>query len=212
MADRIADPWGLRTPYGPPVMTGQAAPSPAGRRGDLPPDVQERRSSWPVRVDTFLEEGVREKDVEAWVQAASILHSNGDAMDIAVAGGRIVGVRGRAVDRINHGRLDPKDLYGWQANNSPDRLRRPLVREGGRLVESDWDTAMGRIVARSRELLDGPGGWGHGVAGGGRPVRGRDRHPDAVAAHPDETGRPPGPGRRPVTARPARAARGPAPV
>jgi anaerobic selenocysteine-containing dehydrogenase len=28
-------------------------------------------------------------------------------------------------------------------------------------VESDWDTAMGRIVDRSRALLDGPGGWGH---------------------------------------------------
>nr|WP_231747680.1 molybdopterin oxidoreductase family protein [Auraticoccus cholistanensis] len=83
-------------------------------------------------------------------------------MDIAVADGRIVGVRGRAVDRVNHGRLDPKDLYGWQANHSPDRLTRPLVRDDdGRLVETDWDTAMGRIVQRSRELLDGPGGWGH---------------------------------------------------
>jgi anaerobic selenocysteine-containing dehydrogenase len=34
------------------------------------------------------------------------------------------------------------------------------VREDGELVESNWDTAMGRIVARSRELLDGPRGWG----------------------------------------------------
>ena len=49
-------------------------------------------------------------------------------MDIAVRDGRIVGVRGRAVDRVNRGRLDPKDLFGWQANNSPDRLTRPLVR------------------------------------------------------------------------------------
>jgi hypothetical protein len=40
-------------------------------------------------------------------------------MDIAVRDGRIVGVRGRAVDRVNRGRLDPEDLYGWQADNSP---------------------------------------------------------------------------------------------
>ncbi|MBM0259384.1 molybdopterin-dependent oxidoreductase, partial [Micromonospora sp. 4G55] len=136
MVDRIADPWGPRTPYGP----GQP---------------------WPVRVDSFLADGHTEADVQRWVPTASILHSNGDAMDIAVRDGRIVGVRGRAGDRINHGRVDPKDLYGWQANHSPDRLRRPLVREGDRLVETDWDTAMGRIVARSKELLDGPGGWGH---------------------------------------------------
>ncbi|HEX6870335.1 MAG TPA: molybdopterin oxidoreductase family protein [Micromonosporaceae bacterium] len=133
---------------------------PGRLRGVLPGDVG-RRSSWPVRVDMHLESGLTEADVDQWFQSASVLHSNGDGLDIAVKDGRIVGVRGRAVDRVNHGRLDPKDLYGWQANNSEDRLTRPLVRDGGVLVESDWDTAMGRIVARSRQLLDGPGGWGH---------------------------------------------------
>jgi ferredoxin-nitrate reductase len=107
-----------------------------------------------------LADGVRESDVDHWVQTASVLHSNGDAMDIAVRDGRIVGVRGREGDRVNRGRLGPKDLFGWQANNSPDRLTRPLVRDGGRLVESDWDTAMGRLVERSKQLLANPGGWG----------------------------------------------------
>jgi ferredoxin-nitrate reductase len=129
MTDRIANPWGGRTPFG-------------------------RDKEWPVRVDQFLQEGVREEDVDDWVQTASILHSNGDALDIAVKDGRICGVRGRAVDRVNKGRVDPKDLYGWQANNSPERLRRPLVRDGnGELVEASWDEAMGRIVDRSRRLL-----------------------------------------------------------
>jgi ferredoxin-nitrate reductase len=132
---RIADPWGERTPFG------------AGR-------------PWPVRVDSHLAPGVAAEDVERWVPSASILHSNGDAIDIAVKDGRIVGVRGTARDRVNHGRLGPKDLYGWQANNAPDRLTTPLVREDGELVESDWETAMGRVVTRSRELLSEPGGWG----------------------------------------------------
>ena len=130
MTDRIANPWGERTPFG-------------------------RVDEWPVRVDQFLEEGVGEEDVDDWVQTASILHSNGDALDIAVKDRRIVGVRGRAVDRVNKGRVDPKDLYGWQANNSPDRLRRPLVRDGnGELVEASWEEAMGRVVDRSKRLLD----------------------------------------------------------
>lgn len=56
-----------------------------------------------------------EQEVDRWVPSAAVLHSNGDGLDIAVRGGRIVGVRGRADDRVNHGRLDTKDLFGWQA-------------------------------------------------------------------------------------------------
>ncbi|MCU1625525.1 MAG: molybdopterin oxidoreductase [Pseudonocardia sp.] len=130
--DAIGDPWGSRSPFA-------------------------RRGPWPTRVDIHLAEGVTEADVERWVPTASLLHSNGDAMDIAVAGGRIVGVRGRAEDRVNRGRLGPKDLFGWQANASADRLTRPLVRRKGRLVETDWDTAMSRVVAESKRLL---GEWG----------------------------------------------------
>lgn len=126
--DRIAEPWGTRTPYQP-------------------------GEQWPVRVDTFLADGLEAQDVDRWVQSATILHSNGDGLDIAVKDGRIVGVRGRAVDRVNHGRLGPKDLYGWQANNSPDRLTKPLIRRDGELVETDWETAMAAVAGRTSELL-----------------------------------------------------------
>ncbi|GGK60967.1 molybdopterin oxidoreductase family protein [Streptomyces flaveus] len=140
--DRIAEPWGTRTPYA-------------------------RGEKWPVRVDTFLAESIGAEHPDRWVRSASVLHSNGDALDIAVKDGRIVGVRGRAEDRVNHGRLDPKDLYGWQAGASPDRLTRPLVRRDGRLVETDWDTAMDHIVARTKELLrdQGPSAIGFYTTG-----------------------------------------------
>ncbi|MGW4947402.1 hypothetical protein ACWEOZ_38115 [Actinoplanes sp. NPDC004185] len=94
MVDRIAEPWGPRTPYGP----GEA---------------------WPVRVDTFLDGDLTEADVDAWRQSASVLHANGDAMDIAVKDGRIAGVRGRAVDRINHGRLDPRTCTAGRPTTAP---------------------------------------------------------------------------------------------
>jgi anaerobic selenocysteine-containing dehydrogenase len=140
--NRIDSPWGERTPYS------------AG-------------GQWPDRVDLHLADGVAEANVQRWVQSASVLHSNGDAMDIAVIDDQIVGVRGRAVDRVNHGRLDIKDLYGWQANHSRDRLTRPLIRRDGVLVETDWDTAMSAIVDRSRGLLDsdGPGSIGFYTTG-----------------------------------------------
>jgi anaerobic selenocysteine-containing dehydrogenase len=140
--DRIANPWGHRTPYG---------------AGD----------AWPVRVDSYVADSISDDQIDRWVPSASVLHSNGDGLDIAVKDGRIVGVRGRADDRVNHGRLGPKDLFGWQANNSADRLTTPLVRRDSRLVESDWDTAMGLIVERSRELLDeqGPSALGFYTSG-----------------------------------------------
>jgi anaerobic selenocysteine-containing dehydrogenase len=96
-----------------------------------------------VRVDTCPDEGIREDAVQRWVQAASRLQSNGDGIDVAVRDGRIVGVRGRAGDRVNHGRLDPRDCYGWRTIGSPDGLTRPLVRERGKLVEADWDDGGG---------------------------------------------------------------------
>jgi hypothetical protein len=71
--DRIADPWGRRTPY-------------------------DRGAEWPERVDRH---GAGDDDADRWVPSASLLHSNGDAMDIAVRDGAIAGVRGRAHDRVN---------------------------------------------------------------------------------------------------------------
>lgn len=106
----------------------------------------------------FLADGITADQVDRWVQSATILHSNGDGLDIAVKDDRIVGVRGRVEDRVNHGRLGPKDLYGWQANASPDRLTRPLVRKGGKLVETDWDEAMERVVSNANRLIDEQGG------------------------------------------------------
>jgi hypothetical protein len=45
MVDRIADPWGERTP----LAAGGA---------------------WPVRVDQVLSDGVSEQDVDRWVQSS----------------------------------------------------------------------------------------------------------------------------------------------
>lgn len=138
MADRINDIWGERTPHA-------------------------RGTTWPARVDQYLAEGVTEADVERWVQSACLLCSNGCGADIAVKDGRMVGIRGRAGDTVNHGRLGPKGLYGstpWAS--SPNRLTRPLIRQDGRLVETDWETAMGRIVEVSKKLLAEKGPLSHG--------------------------------------------------
>ncbi|MBP2705816.1 molybdopterin-dependent oxidoreductase [Microbispora sp. RL4-1S] len=170
MLDRTADDMARSTPYEPPDAVERLAAALPGRLRDALPAVIRTGSPWPVRVDVLLDEGLTEDDVESWARAVSVLGSGGDALDLAVRAGRVVGVRGRAGDRVNHGRLDPRERYAWPAGGDPaHRLTRPLVREGGRLVETTWDDAMDRLVRRSRDLLAEPGGWGRfGFHTGGR--------------------------------------------
>jgi ferredoxin-nitrate reductase len=122
----VEDIWGARTPYFGP-------------------------GEWPLRVD----ENVSEQP-ERWVQSCCVLCTNGCGLDIGVRDGRIVGVRGRADDRTNRGRLGPKGLHGWMANGSADRLTRPLIRTGrkgaGKFREAAWDEAMEMIVERCGEV------------------------------------------------------------
>src|SRR3954449_6908920 len=102
--DRVQDVWGERTPFG----DGE---------------------HWPERTDLMLADGIAENDVDRWVRSACVLCSNGCGCDIAVKDGRMVGIRGRADDPINHGRLGPKGLYAsWQGIVAEDRLTSPLIR------------------------------------------------------------------------------------
>jgi len=104
--------------------------------GDRTPYLGEDR--WPERRD----ERTTEKP-DRWVQSACVLCSNGCGCDIGVKDGRIVGVRGRTQDSTNSGRLGPKGLHGWEANNSPHRLTTPLIRSSnGNLEPASWDEAM----------------------------------------------------------------------
>jgi ferredoxin-nitrate reductase len=97
-SNRIEDIWGSRTPH-------------------------DAGSEWPVRADSYLQsEAVEENDVDRWVPSVCILCSNGCGIDIAVADGEMVGVRGRATDRVSKGRLGPKGLYGWQGEQTSTQL------------------------------------------------------------------------------------------
>lgn len=122
--DSIGDVWGPRTPF-------------AGE------------GLWPARVDERLA-----AEPDAWIPSACVLCSNGCGLDIGVKDGRIAGVRGRASDRCNRGRLGPKGLHGWIANHDAGRLTRPLIRRRGVLVEASWDEAMATIVQRTRAIQE----------------------------------------------------------
>jgi anaerobic selenocysteine-containing dehydrogenase len=55
-----------------------------------------KNGEWPSRVDEYYLE-----EPDKWVQSACVLCSNGCGIDTGVKDGRIVGVRGRKMDRVN---------------------------------------------------------------------------------------------------------------
>jgi ferredoxin-nitrate reductase len=105
--------------------------------------------SWPHRVDERFTERP-----DKLVYSSCVLCSIGCGLEIGVKNGRIVGVRGRATDVVNRGRLGPKGLHGWEANHAPDRLRYPLIRRDGKLVQANWDEAMKAIVEKSKDVCE----------------------------------------------------------
>jgi ferredoxin-nitrate reductase len=147
-------------------MTRQRT-QPSGQDRDAIADVWGPRTpyhgTWPVREDLHVVE-----TVDRWVPGVCLLCSTGCGLDVGVHDGRIVGVRGRPNDRVNHGRLGPKGLYGWQANHAPDRLTQPLIRRDGRLVEATWDEAMDLIVERSRTAWETSGAGSLGFYNSGQ--------------------------------------------
>ncbi len=63
-------------------------------------------------------------------------------VDGDVDGDRVLGVRGDPDDPISRGYVCPKVVGMQDVHADPDRLRRPLVREGSTFREVSWDEAI----------------------------------------------------------------------
>ncbi|WQF87693.1 Putative molybdopterin oxidoreductase [Colletotrichum destructivum] len=107
------------------------------------------KHEWPTRVDIECDD-----EPDKWVQSACVLCCNGCGLDIGIKDGKVVGVRGRATDRVNKGRLGPKGLHGWKSIDHADRLTHPLIRRNGKLERATWDEAMRLIVQGSKDLIE----------------------------------------------------------
>lgn len=55
---------------------------------------------------------------------------------------RVIAARGDREDVFSHGFICPKGASFPELDNDPDRLRAPLVRRNGELVETTWDEAL----------------------------------------------------------------------
>ncbi len=75
-------------------------------------------------------------------------------LELRVAGGRVVGIRGHDADVFSAGYLCPKATSLRELHEDPDRLRTPLLKRGGRFVEVSWDEAFAEIERRLPPLRE----------------------------------------------------------
>jgi NADH-quinone oxidoreductase subunit G len=81
---------------------------------------------------------------------------------------RLIRLLGVDSEPVNEGWLCDKGRYGYEWVHSDDRVRVPMVRRQGELVEASWPDALDAAAAGLRKALDVHGPDAVAVLGGGR--------------------------------------------
>lgn len=67
---------------------------------------------------------------------------------LGVRGNKITGVRGDTQGPSNKGRLCVKGRYGFNFVNSPDRLKKPLIKRNGIFEEAEWEETLELVAEK----------------------------------------------------------------
>ena len=92
----------------------------------------------------------------------------GCRMALQSSSNRLIRHLGIDSDPVNHGWLCDKGRFGYEQTDNPDRLRTPLVRKGGQLVEASWNEALTMAAEGLRRVHDTSGPEAIAVLGGAR--------------------------------------------
>lgn len=71
---------------------------------------------------------------------------------------KIFRVTSRRNDEIDDGWLTDITRYGYQIVNSPDRIKRPLIKKGGKQISASWEEALNLIGERLGDIKENSGG------------------------------------------------------
>lgn len=105
---------------------------------------------------------IPEKGEVSYVTSACTLCPGGCGISVRKVDERVVKIEGLAGHPINDGGLCTLGLAGAQLLYGPQRVKAPMKKVGGRLVEISWEEALGEIAARLKELRES--GQAHHVA------------------------------------------------
>jgi formate dehydrogenase alpha subunit len=72
----------------------------------------------------------------------------GCGIHLGVRDDRLVSARGVRENPSNEGRLCVKGRFGFDFVNAPDRLKTPLIRRDGKLMEATWDEALDLVAEK----------------------------------------------------------------
>ncbi|MFD4413982.1 molybdopterin oxidoreductase family protein [Streptomyces sp. NPDC058476] len=75
-------------------------------------------------------------------------------LTLTIEGTRVTGARGDRDDVFSKGFICPKGASFGAVDGDPDRLRTPLVREGGELREATWEEAFDAVAAGLRPVVE----------------------------------------------------------
>ena len=87
----------------------------------------------------------------------------GCGLELTLDGGEVKRIRGDQDDVFSHGYICPKGTTLGKLHGDPDRLRAPLVRRDGELVEVTWDEAFAEVEQRFTAFVDAHGRESLGV-------------------------------------------------
>lgn len=83
--------------------------------------------------------------VGVWYASTCMQCSAGCGTQGRVREGRVLKLEGNPESSVNHGKLCMMGQAGVQGHYNPDRIRLPMIREGGNLVETSWEKAIAAI-------------------------------------------------------------------
>lgn len=78
--------------------------------------------------------------------------STGANLTVQIKGNRVMRVLPYENEAVNECWLSDKDRFSYEALNDPDRLTRPMLKQGGEWIETDWPTALEYVAQGLRGI------------------------------------------------------------